>query len=145
MVEHVVTIVSGCVMTFSELEKSLDELRTENMRTFDRLKWAKKEADILPFVQRLQNHKASLSLMLNVLNGYKKESLFKICTYVNQEHYDRGQKFSDPNPRSNRQALSTDIIQTASSRVTGAKKNEPRSHKFHMRRCNINEYFWRRV
>ena len=68
-VDHIVTIVSGCVMTFSELEKVLDTLETKDMRVLDNIKWARKENDIMVIVQRLQNHKASLSLMLDILNG----------------------------------------------------------------------------
>ena len=69
-VDHVVTIVSGCVLTFSELEKLLDQLRVDGMGVLDCMKWARKEAEILAVVQRLQNHKASLSLMLNILNRF---------------------------------------------------------------------------
>ncbi len=69
-VEKVVTIVSGCVLTFSELEKLLDDLKTENLDMLDCLKWARKESAIMSLIQRLQNHKASLSLVLNILNGF---------------------------------------------------------------------------
>ena len=69
-VDQVVTIVSGCVLTFSELEKLLDEMKAENMAVLDCMKWARKESAIMDLIQRLQNHKASLSLMLNILNGY---------------------------------------------------------------------------
>ena len=69
-VDHIVTIVSGCVMTFSELEKLVDDLRSEDMNILDRMRWVRKEGEIAALIQRLQNHKASLSLMLNVLNGY---------------------------------------------------------------------------
>ena len=69
-VEKVVTVVSGCVLTFSELEKLLDELKTEGLDILDRLKWARKESAIMGLIQRLQNHKASLSLVLNILNGF---------------------------------------------------------------------------
>lgn len=69
-VEKVVTIVSGCVLTFSELEKLLDEFKTGGLDVLDRLKWARKEPAIMGLVQRLQNHKASLSLVLNILNGF---------------------------------------------------------------------------
>lgn len=69
-VEKVVTVVSGCVLTFSELDKLLDELKKENLDMLDCLKWARKESAIAGLVQRLQNHKASLSLMLNILNGF---------------------------------------------------------------------------
>ena len=69
-VEKVVTIVSGCVLTFSELEKLLDELETGDLDVLDCLKWARKESAIVDLIQRLQNHKASLSLMLSILNGF---------------------------------------------------------------------------
>ena len=69
-VEKVVTIVSGCVLTFSELERLLDELKTEGMDVLDCLKWARKESAIVGLIQRLQYHKASLSLILNILNGF---------------------------------------------------------------------------
>ena len=67
--DQVVNVVSSCVLTFSELEKLLDELTTGEMGIIDRVKWTKKEAAIKNLVQRLQNHKASLSLILNILNG----------------------------------------------------------------------------
>ena len=69
-VEKVVTIVTGCVLTFSELEKLLDELKTEALDVLDCLKWARKESTIVGLIQRLQNHKASLSLILSILNGF---------------------------------------------------------------------------
>jgi len=68
-VDQLVTILSGCVLTFSELEKLLDEMKVEDFSILDRVKWAKKESAVMSVVQRLQNHKASLSLMLNILNG----------------------------------------------------------------------------
>ncbi|KAL8647561.1 MAG: hypothetical protein Q9226_006380 [Calogaya cf. arnoldii] len=68
-VDQVVTIMSGCVLTFSELELLLDGLKTEGMGILDRAQWARKEKAIDNLVQRLQNHKASLSLILHVLNG----------------------------------------------------------------------------
>ena len=75
-VEKVVTIVSGCVLTFSELEKLLDEMETGDMDILDRFKWARKESVIVGLIQRLQNHKASLSLILNILNGFAPKFLF---------------------------------------------------------------------
>ena len=68
-VDHVVTIVGGCVLTFSELERLLDQLKVDGMGVLDCMTWARKEQSILGLVQRLQNHKASLTLMLNILNG----------------------------------------------------------------------------
>ena len=69
-VDQVVTIVSGCVLTFTELEKLLDEMNIQHMKIPDCFKWARKESTITDLIHRLQNHKASLSLMLNILNGF---------------------------------------------------------------------------
>lgn len=55
-VEDLVAILSGCVLTFSELEKLLDELKTEDLDVLDRLKWVRKESVIMGLIQRLQNH-----------------------------------------------------------------------------------------
>ncbi|KAL9012096.1 MAG: hypothetical protein Q9173_003110 [Seirophora scorigena] len=69
-VDHVVTIVSACVLTFSELSELLDELKAEGMHTvMARARWARKDKTISKLVQRLQHHKASLTLILNVFNG----------------------------------------------------------------------------
>lgn len=83
-VEKVVTIVSGCVLTFSELEKLLDQLKTEDLGLLDSLKWARKESAIVGLVQRLQNHKASLSLVLDILNGFALVHLiqFSACMLI---------------------------------------------------------------
>lgn len=81
-VDHVLAIVTGCVATFSELEETLDSLRTEGMDILDRIKWARKESAIMAITRRLQTHKASLSLMLNILNGYAVTSLSGICVTV---------------------------------------------------------------
>ena len=69
-VDKVITIVSGCVLTFSELERLLDEMKTDDLDVLDRLKWARKESVVMDLIRRLQNHKASLSLVLNILNGF---------------------------------------------------------------------------
>ncbi|KAL8856197.1 MAG: hypothetical protein Q9178_007162 [Gyalolechia marmorata] len=69
-VDQVVTVVSGCVLTFSKLEKLLDSLKTDDIGIRDCVRWARKEKSISGLVQRLQNHKASLSLVLHILNGW---------------------------------------------------------------------------
>lgn len=86
-VDHIVAIVSGCVMTFSELEKVLDGLKTTDLGAIDSIRWARKETEIMTIVQRLQSHKASLSLMLNILNGWVHRSrLFLMFTNVAQHN-----------------------------------------------------------
>ncbi|KAL8993870.1 MAG: hypothetical protein Q9169_006025 [Polycauliona sp. 2 TL-2023] len=67
-VDHVVTVVSGCVLTFSELENLLDTLETEDMGMRACIRWANKEKIIDSLIKRLQNHKGSLSLILQVVN-----------------------------------------------------------------------------
>ena len=79
-VDHIVAIVSGCVMTFSELEKVIDGLKSADLGAIDSIRWAWKETEIMTIIQRLQNHKASLSLMLNVLNG---------CVHQDQSYFTR--------------------------------------------------------
>ena len=68
-IESVVAIVTGCVATFSELQRLLESIRTDEMTVLDRLKWTRDESSIRALGTRLQTHKASLSLMLGVLNG----------------------------------------------------------------------------
>ena len=87
-VENVVTIVSGCVLTFSELEKLLDELKTEHLDILDRLKWARKESALAVLIQRLQNHKTSLSLVLDILNGFALfyPILLSACRLISRRH-----------------------------------------------------------
>ena len=64
-VDQVVSIISGCILTFSELQELLNNLKN----IIDRIQWGRKESVIAFLVQRLQTHKASLSLMITILNG----------------------------------------------------------------------------
>ena len=108
-VDKVVTIVSGCVLTFSELEKLLDEMKTEDLDVLDRLKWARKESVVVDLVKRLQNHKASLSLVLNILNGFVSESSarFRVCmgAYLLKANNGRSHRFDGSTPRTRRAIL----------------------------------------
>lgn len=68
-VDQVLVTLTGCVCTFSELEKEVNGLGlATGIR--NRLKWALAESTISQLVQRLQNHKASLNLMLTILTWY---------------------------------------------------------------------------
>ena len=68
MVEQVVVILAGCVSTFSELEAVAEKLKTDlPIRPLEKLKWARKEDDILKILGRLQASKSSLNLILAVL------------------------------------------------------------------------------
>ena len=91
-VDNVVRIFSSCVLTFSELERLLDTLKTHDMDTVDRIKWAKKESILLSYVQKLQNHKASLSLILNIINAESimeaNKSTKELCRLVQDCYHD---------------------------------------------------------
>ncbi|KAL8898260.1 MAG: hypothetical protein Q9207_006802 [Kuettlingeria erythrocarpa] len=50
-VDQVVTIMGGCVKTFSELEKLLDRLKAEDMGILDRAQWARNGKAISNLVQ----------------------------------------------------------------------------------------------
>ncbi|KAL8927475.1 MAG: hypothetical protein Q9208_002280 [Pyrenodesmia sp. 3 TL-2023] len=68
MLEQVIIVFTDCVSMFSELEQTIDSLKTNGpMRVIDRVKWAMKEKGILKLLTRLQTSKASLNLMLNIL------------------------------------------------------------------------------
>ena len=68
-IDHVVVILSGCIATYSDLEAFLDGIDLENLTVLDRLMWTKSERKVTDIVGRLQTHKASLSLLLIILNG----------------------------------------------------------------------------
>lgn len=71
LIEHLVTTLTGCVCTFSELEMEINDLKSgDGMNTLDRLKWIHRKDTIDQLFQRLQNHKSSLSLMLTILGRY---------------------------------------------------------------------------
>lgn len=68
MVEQVVVTLTGCITAFSDLEKTLDPLKSSQpIRVMDRMRWALKEQSIGRILGRLQVTKASLNLMLTTL------------------------------------------------------------------------------
>lgn len=68
MIEQVVIVFTDCVSIFSELEQTLESLKTgEHMRVLDRLKWSSKESTISKLLARLQSSKTSLNFMLTIL------------------------------------------------------------------------------
>lgn len=70
-VEHIQVILVECVITYSELEPIMDSLGITPARGFwNRIKWKYKENDISRILDRLHDHRLSLSLMLTILNGY---------------------------------------------------------------------------
>lgn len=68
MIEQVIIVFTDCVSIFSELEQTLESLKTgEHMRFIDQVKWASKEATVSKLLTRLQASKASLNFMLTIL------------------------------------------------------------------------------
>ena len=68
LVEQLIIALTGCITTISDLEAMIAEFKIDgSMRLLDRAKWVRKEASISEIVHKLQNHKASLTLMLTVL------------------------------------------------------------------------------
>ncbi|MCJ1392743.1 hypothetical protein MMC18_005614 [Xylographa bjoerkii] len=77
MVEQVVIVFTDCVSVFSDLEQTLEMIRSDQpTRIIDRMKWAAKESSIAKILLRLQASKASLNLMLTTLT----------CTSVHEAH-----------------------------------------------------------
>ncbi|KAH0425952.1 hypothetical protein CcaCcLH18_10656 [Colletotrichum camelliae] len=89
LLEHVLTTLTGCVTTYSDLQFIVDGLKIdEHMGLVDRAKWMMQESSIGVLVGRLQNHKASLTLMLGILQcetmQEAENSTRRLCTLVQQ-------------------------------------------------------------
>ncbi|EPS45725.1 hypothetical protein H072_117 [Dactylellina haptotyla CBS 200.50] len=71
LIEHISDTLTGCVLTHSDLEKQIDFAKdtgsAEDEYTFDREKWLAREKQVQDAVRRLQDHKSSFALMLNIL------------------------------------------------------------------------------
>lgn len=68
MIEQVIIVFTDCVCLFSELEQTLEAVKTDgHMRAIDRVKWASKEKTILRLLARLRASKTSLTMMLGIL------------------------------------------------------------------------------
>lgn len=71
MLDQLPTMLTGCVMTYSDVAYILEGLNiSEDMGTFDRLRWKMQENQLNMLVQRLQHHKSSLTLMLTITQWY---------------------------------------------------------------------------
>ena len=68
MVDQLVAILSNCVLTFSELEETIEPLKSKDLLYTARLLlWSRKEHTVSLLLGRLQSSKLSLSLMLTTL------------------------------------------------------------------------------
>lgn len=67
-VNHLSLTLVGCVCTFSQLEKEIQRMRLSGkFGILDRVKWTFIERDVGSIIQRIQNHKMSLMLILTIL------------------------------------------------------------------------------
>lgn len=70
-VEHITASLTGCVITYSELDAVLKSLHAGgDMKAWDRAMWVLKKDQVNAIVGRLQNHKSSFSLMLNIIQWF---------------------------------------------------------------------------
>jgi hypothetical protein len=66
--DQLIATLTEAVLTFSELEALVTPLAMQSkVPTMERVKWALKEETVSSVMQRLQRHKSSLSLMLNIV------------------------------------------------------------------------------
>jgi hypothetical protein len=65
-IEHLTILLTDCVVVFSELESMIEEIGG-GTGIINRAKWARKQGDAVNLIQRLQNQKLTLSLMIDVL------------------------------------------------------------------------------
>lgn len=69
-VDHLIVTLTQAVLTFSDLETAVAPFLTPrggNVPLRTRLKWTRAESQCTKIVERLQRHKASISVMLNIL------------------------------------------------------------------------------
>ncbi|KAI6711652.1 rhoGEF domain-containing protein [Diplocarpon mali] len=68
MVDEVVTTLTACVMTFSDLDGCVKGLETdEQLGLLDSVKWVSKASELEGYLRNLEAHKSSLILMTNIL------------------------------------------------------------------------------
>ena len=71
LVEGVATVITGCVLSFSKLERLLTEVETEHgLNVIDQMKWAWREKKLARINGRLMSQKQSLGLMVTILGWY---------------------------------------------------------------------------
>lgn len=69
--ENLANTVAYCAATFSELEEHVRRLTVrDKMGIRDRFNWAWAESTLTPLLERLQQHKATLTLILMLVKQY---------------------------------------------------------------------------
>lgn len=79
-VDDLVTILTGCVCTFFEIDGVLEGCTNEDgdrprLTFWDRARWAAKEQDLTRMLRNLQSHKSSLILLLSMW-------VYRVCQAV---------------------------------------------------------------
>lgn len=78
-VEHVVASLAACVYTFSELDKEVDRLGVDEvrsnlglprLRTLDTRRWVFRESEVRRLTEDVEQHKRSISLILAIITWY---------------------------------------------------------------------------
>jgi hypothetical protein len=74
-VDQLLATLTEAVLTFSDLEALVKPLATDSESSMiERIRWCWKEDDVSKIMIRLERHKSSLSLMLNIVQWY-------VCTF----------------------------------------------------------------
>lgn len=78
-IDDLVLIMTGCVLTYSELEQTMDSLGLESdTKKFNRTKWMWHQSSIQRILGRLQSYKRTLSVMLEILQWYVKRDVLSL-------------------------------------------------------------------
>ena len=66
-VEQIIVVNTSCVLTLSELDKTLDSFKFERaFSLLDKLRWAKNEARIHQLLSRIRASQSSLNMILSI-------------------------------------------------------------------------------
>ncbi|CZR54148.1 uncharacterized protein PAC_04031 [Phialocephala subalpina] len=68
LVDEVITTLSACVLTLSDLDGCVKGMESEQrLGLLDTIRWSSRASELCGFLQKLEAHKSSLSLMLSIL------------------------------------------------------------------------------
>ncbi|KAL0639064.1 hypothetical protein Q9L58_001946 [Maublancomyces gigas] len=86
-VQQIQIILTGCMLTFSELRAAIDSLGQRSTLR-GRMRWVLAESTITELVQRLRDHKSSLTLIWTVLTCQSTlEAVNSIAEHRVREHF----------------------------------------------------------
>lgn len=70
LLEHVQVVLGSCVLTFSDLETMVESFDTDQkLGIMDRVRWITKTSDVADMTNKVQSHKTSFMLMLQILQS----------------------------------------------------------------------------